>query len=491
MLRALAAATAAPLAAACAALLTLLSGPARAQPVTAVPAGATAVTVMVCDQPDGCSAAWQALADHCTALGLPVLDFDDVALAGPAGGDARGALDQALAAAAAHPDLDAWQAARDALRATPLTLPPAEPFSLWLALGAARFDQGDAAGAEAAFQAAASGSGARVYDLPELSAGALGAYLEIASRPQGRATLQVQADHPGATVFVDGRLVGPAPAEVEVSQGWHRVTVERAGRRAAWVGEVQAPAGAALAVTAELTEDDAPAALEAAVIGAIAGTAPPPEVGRGLGAWARGQGLTTVRFVQLVEPGAFGRVPEERVQSQAGLWDLRAAWLDAGSGRFRPRGDGPTALRRAADPERFSLGVQAGYSRLQQKLATGPDPHDHVDLQLVGLLRLSPSFSLDARAGLWRAAQPWYLYRDWLSHELFPVSLGPRWSDPRLGLYGGVQALAVVPVAVGGQLFAGWTWRPTVRWRVGLEARGGYTDVGPTGGASTFVTFAG
>lgn len=479
------------LVAASAALLTLLSPPAVAQPVTAVPAGATAVTVMVCDQPDGCSVAWQALADHCTALGLPVLDFDDVALAGPAGGDARAELDQALVAATAHADLDAWEAARDALRRTPLTLPPAEPFALWLALGAARFDRGDPAGAEAAFLAASSSSGARVYDLPEMSAGALGAYLEVASRPQGQATLRVLSDHPGATVFVDGRLAGPAPVELVVSQGWHRVTVERAGRRAAWVGEVQAPAEQVLDVRAELTEDDAPAALEAAVIGAIAGSPPPPEVGRSLGAWARAQGLTTVRFVQLVEPGAFGRVPEERVPSQAGLWDLRATWLDAGAGRFRPRGDGPTALRRAADPERFSLGMQAGYARLQQKLDTGPDPHDHLDVQLVGLLRLSPAFSLDARAGLWRAAQPWYLYRDWLSHELFPLALGPRWSDPRLGLYGGVQALAVVPVAVGGQLFAGWTWRPTVRWRVGIEARGGYTDVGPTGGASTFVTFAG
>ena len=469
----------------------LLCGPARAQPVASVPAGARAVTVMVCDQPDGCVQAYQALADHCTALGVPLLDFDDVAMAGPAGGDARAALELALAEASTRPSLASLEAARAAMQGTPLTLPPAQPFQIWLTLGAARFELDDAAGADAAFLAAAAASGARVYDLPALSPGALDRYLELASRPAGQATLQVVADHPGALVFIDGRLVGPAPVEAPVVAGWHRISVERPGRRAAWVGEVTAPAGQALSIAASVAEDDAPAALEAAVIGVIAGTPAPPDVGQRLGDWARTQGLSTVRFVQLVEPGAFGRVPQERVQAKTGLWDLRATWLHAGSGRFAGQGPGPTALRRAADPERFSLGLQAGYSRLQQRLSTGPDPHDHLDVQLVGLLRFSPTLAVDARAGLWRAAQPWYLYRDWLSHELFPVAAGLRWTDPRLGLYGGVQGLAVVPVAVGGQLFAGWTWRPSVRWRLGLEAHGGYTDVGPTGGASTSVTFAG
>lgn len=472
-------------------MLPLLGAAALAQSVASVPPGAKAITVMVCDQPDGCVAPFQAMADHCAALGVPLLDFDDVASAGPGGGDARADLDLALAAALQKPDLAHLEAARGAMLRTPLTLPADEPFLLWLRLGAARHDEGDLQGADRAFAAAASTSGARVYDLPRLSPGALDRYLELASRRGEGARLLVSADHPGATVFIDGRTVGAAPVEVELAAGWHRVSVERAGRRTAWVGEVDAPAGRTLAVAAELVADDATAALEAAVIGVIAGAAAAPDLSHRLAGWARDQGLSTVRFVRLREPGAAGRVPEERVAAEGGLWDVDAAWLDVGSARFAPRGPGPATLRTAADPDRFTLGMQLGYVRIQSSLPVGPDPHDHVALEAVGLVKLGPTLALDVRAGLWRAAQPWYLYEDWLSHELVPVSAGLRWSPGRTGLYGGVQALAIVPLAAGGQLLGGWTWRPTPRWRVGLEARGGYTDQGPMGGAGLAVGFAG
>src|SRR4051812_17270207 len=114
---------------------------------------------MVCDRPDGCTPAFAAMADHCATLGIPLLDFDAVASAGPGGGDARAKLDAALAAADKHPDVATLEAARKALRATKLTLPPDEPFRMWLRLGAARLAAGDAPGATEAFAAAASGSG--------------------------------------------------------------------------------------------------------------------------------------------------------------------------------------------------------------------------------------------------------------------------------------------------------------------------------------------
>ena len=85
-------------------MLALLVPLALAQSVSAVPPGARAVTVMVCDTPDGCTAAFNALADKYALLGLPLLDFDAVASAGPAGGDARAALDDAEGAALNSPD---------------------------------------------------------------------------------------------------------------------------------------------------------------------------------------------------------------------------------------------------------------------------------------------------------------------------------------------------------------------------------------------------
>jgi|GEM_PF-3478371 len=480
---------------------TLLVPSARAQSVSAVPAGVRAVTVMVCDQPDGCAEAFQALSDHCAGQGIPLLDFDEVAAAGPGGGDARAALDAALAAADAHPDLAHLQVAREALRDTPLTILPDELFRLWLRLGDARLKAGDTAGVDAggaahAFAAAASTSGDQVYNLPPLSAAGLDAYLQAAEQRPAPAVLEISADHEAATVFVDGRPAGVAPVQVEVQPGWHRLSVERPGRRTAWVGEVDASPDRHLVIRAELDRDDAPVSLEAAVIGAIHGAQAPPDVARNLAAWARLQGLARVRFVELSPPKASGRVPEERVHTRDGMWDLHSVWLDVSADRLETQGPGLLTLRQDADPERFTMGVQLGYHRLQQTLPTGADPHDHLDLELVGLVKVAPTVAIDVRLGLWHAAQPYYLYRDWLAHEVVPVSAGLRWAPGhnRLqggGFYLGAHALAVVPLALGGEAFAGWTWKPTPRWRLGLEAEGGYTDQGPVGGGAVGVGFAG
>lgn len=466
-------------------LLALLSLAAWAQAVRAVPPGARAITVMLCDQPDGCAGPYQALADHCAGLGVPLLDFDDLVQAGPGGGDARAELDRRLDTLAAEP-----LAAREAMRATPLTLPTEQPFLIWLALGRSQHAAGQLAEAEDALAAAASTSGGRVHDLPAMPMEALDLYLDLASRDRGQGRLRIEADSPAARVFVDGRLQGEAPVEVELAAGWHRVSVERSGRRTAWVGEVQLPAGRDLGLRAELADDDAPAALEAAVLGAIAGRQVPPDLSERLARQARDQGLERVRFVSLSEPKASGRVPEERIEGSSGLWDVHAAWLDTGSARFSTLGPGPSTLRAAADPERFTLGLSLGYTRLQASLPGGPDPHDHIGVEATGLLALRPGIALDARVGLWRSAQPYYLYDTWLSRELIPVALGARWSH-RSGFHTGAHGLAVIPLAVGGQVFSGWTWRPSTRWRVGIEAKGGYTDQGAVFGGGLGAGFAG
>ncbi|NOY25437.1 MAG: PEGA domain-containing protein [Oligoflexia bacterium] len=329
-----------------------------------------------------------------------------------------------------------------------------------------------------------------------LSDAGLDRYLQITQQHATPAVLQVRADHPAATVFVDGRPAGMAPLAVEVQPGWHRVTLERPGRRTAWVGEVVPSPRQRLEIRAELDQDDSPAVLEAQVIGVIHGTSAPPEVARQLADWGQAQGLSRVRFVDLSPPRAFGQAPEERIHARLDLWDLNSAWLDVSSARFLSRGPGLVALREDADPERFTMGVQIGYRRLQQNLPTGPDPHDHLDLELVGLVKLSPSLAVDARVGLWQAAQPYYLYRDWLASQVVPLSLGLRWSSGQGGIvhggpYLGGHALAVVPLAVGGDAFLGWLWKPTPRWRLSVELNGGWTDRGPLGGASLGVGFAG
>lgn len=467
-----------------------LAPPAAAQAVSAVPPGVTAITVMVCDRADGCERPYVAMADHCAALGIPLLDFDAVASAGPGGGDARAALDQALAAVEKDPTRTTLEAARRAIQATPLTLPGDTPFRIWILLASARLSAQDQAGADEAFAAAASSSGHRVYDLPALPADALERYLDIAGRHAPPATLTITADHPGATALVDGRPVGAPPVSVPVAPGWHRVSVERPGRRTAWVGEVVLPAGQSVGVDVEIAADDASAALEAAVSGAIRGQAAPVDVAERLATWAATQGLSTVRFVAVTPVDEGGAVPEERIPGKQGDYEVYAVWLDVSRARFEPRGPGPATLRSAAATDRHTLGLGVGYTRLQQTLATGPDPHDQLHIELVGVVRVRPWLGVDARLGLWHSAQPYYLYDDWTGHNVYPVALGARWTPGESPFYAGTHALVIVPFALGGEVYTGLEWRPTPHWRLGIEARGGYTDQGPLVGGGVSVGYA-
>lgn len=464
---------------------------ASAQSLSAVPPGATAVTVMTCDRADGCVGAYAAFREHCAELGIPLLDFDDVAPAGLGGGDARAKFDALRAAAVKKPDLAHYEGVRTALRSTPLTLPADDVFTLWLRLADLRLAAGDRSGADNAFAAAASSSGARVYDLPDLSPAALDRYLQLAHASEPPGTLDVSADVDGVSIFVDGRLAGPAPLHVEVPAGWHRVTGERPGRRTAWVAEVGVGSRETTHLGAELAADDAGPAMETAVLAAIRGDAPPPDVAERLATWAKAQGLVTVRFVEVTKPGQGSGTPEEVIEGRDHAWDVHATWLDVPRRRFDAHGAGPAALRSAANPDRFAVGLGFGYERLQGTQTTGPDPHDHITTELTIVAELVPQLALDARVGLWGSAQAYYLYTDWLSHEVVPIQAGLRVTFPGSGAYLGAHGMAVVPMAFGGDAFVGWAWHPSPRWRVGLEGNGGYLDRGPIFGGGLFAAFSG
>lgn len=471
-------------------MLPFLSTLAFAQAVSAVPVGARAVTVMVCERVDGCARAFLAMADHCSAQGIPLLDFDHVASAGPGGGNARIELDEALAAAQTRPDRTRLETVRRAMAKTPLALPPDEPFFTWLRLADARLGAGDLASAGEAFAAADSTSSHRVYDLPTLSPAALEMYVALAGKRAADGTLAVHPNRDGARITIDGK---PATADGNsVAAGWHRIAVERAGRRTAWVGEVVVPAGTLLVVDADISADDAPAALEAAVVGAIRGEVPPIDVSDRLSAWGRSEGLTQIRFVSVVASAGDQSVPEEHISGKDAEYNIHATWLDVRRGRFDARGLGPNSLRAAAAADRFSLGLTVGYSRLQQTAATGPDPHDHIDAELVGILKVFPTISVDARLGLWHSAQPYYLYTEWADRNVIPVAGGARWTPTGgHGAFVGAHALAVIPFALGAELFGGWEWQPSPRWRLGVEGKAGITDKGPLFGAGVTMGFAG
>lgn len=471
--------------------------PAFAATVAAVPPGARAVTVQLCLDPGGCPVAARVLGEHLAAQGLPLLDFDAVALAGPAGGDASAAWTEAWAAALALPDREHLERARSLLRTAPLTVPEDELFTLWLTLGAARLAAGEGEAADAAFRAAANVSRRRAWNLPRLPDEALTRYLDVAgvAPPSGR--LLVAADHPAAQVWVDGRRA--EGGELEVGAGWHRVSVERPGRRAAWVGEVVVPEGERTTVHAEVATDDAPAAAELAVFGALHGRAAPEALVEGLAAWGRSQGLATVRFVWVDEGEAATAArraapttpPEEWVDGEGGRYAVYAAWLDVGAARLEARGPGPAALRTAASPDRVRLEVGVGYTRLQRTLATGPDPHDQLAVEVGGVFAVAPALAVDARVGAWSAAQPYYLYDGWTTHTVLPLAAGLRWTPGRSGVYTGAQGVVVVPFLLGAEAFAGWTWRPAPRARVGVELRGGWSDRGALVGARLTAGFAG
>jgi hypothetical protein len=469
-------------------LLALLSL-AQAQSVSQVPPGAKAVTVMLCPKSDGCASEWRALAAHTASLQMPLLDFDVVAAAGPGGRDALAAWEARMAPVrAGKADPKAVSDAIERMGDTPFTLVEADLFRLWLAEGVNRFPSVEA---DRALAAAASVSNGRVTDLGPMPEGALARYLDLVSASATRlATLQIDADAPGR-VFVDGRAVGDAPATVQVRAGWHRVSVERTGRLTAWTGAVEPGPDNVLTIHAQIAADDGPGALEAAVVSARRGHPAPTAVVDELRDWARDNGLSTVRFVEVRPAGGDG-VPEERIPdpdpSKPG-WEVLAAYLDVLSGRLGPNGPGPAAMVVAGDPDRFRLGVSLGYLRLQEWADTDSIAvHDHVTAELAAQLRILPPLALDLRLGLAHSAEPYYLDEDWLDRNVYPVSLGARLGNAKGGPYGVVGALVVIPYAIGGQVLAGWDLAPATSWRVAPEARFAVTDRGWMLGGTVVVT---
>ena len=449
--------------------LLLLGQLALAQQVSAVPAGARTLTVLLCERPDGCPAETAALDLHGRTHGLPFLDFDAVAASGPAGGERRAAWSEAMQQLHGEPSFGELQAMREQLVDLPLTLDAGTPFRLHLLLADRYLEAGLRRQAQVALEAAATGSANRAHGLPpELRPDTVEAYLAVVDTAQDPAWLQVMAP-PEARVLVDGLEVGTGDTALAVPSGWHRVTAEAPGHRTAFVQELVVEGSASVRV--RLPEDAAPA-LEAALVGAVRGVTPPDELATELSSWARAQGLSWVRFALLTEPGALG-LPEERV----GGYDLQAAWLDVDAGRLSVTGPGPAAMQVAEHRTRLSLGVGAGWLHL--------GPRDHVSVEVDGQVSLSPTLAVDARLGLLHTAQAYYLYQDWVAEELFSAAVGVRhsWHGP----YVGAHATAVVPYALGAQVFGGWSFTPTPRTRFGLEARAGWTDGGALLGAGLRV----
>jgi hypothetical protein len=502
---------------------------ALAQPVTAVPPGAAAVTVFVCPRADGCTPEWRALAAYMRAVSLPVLDFDSVAAASGGGRDALDRFEAAMAplragvpasgttpapAKGSHkkagPDGDALAA----LRALPFTVPAADLFLAQLQAGARLFPSAEA---DRALAAAASVSGRRVYDLPPLPPDVLARYLDLATAPAvPPGELVVVPDIASARVYVDGaRFEGGA-----VSAGWHRVSVERPGRLTAWAASVEVASGRTSRVEASVAADDSAVDLEAAVLAARTGSPPPAEVTRVLQGWARANGLDQVRFVELLPPARSGgaatgtaatgtaatgtaatgtagasahggpEVPEEHLEDEDPTkpgWDVATVYLDVAAGRFGPHGPGPAALLVAADPDRFRLGLSLGYLHGQEFVDTDGFPaHDHVTVEIAGQVRIARSLSLDVRAGLAHAAQIYYLDADWQDRNVYPVSAGLHLGQH--GPYAVASALAIVPYALGGELRVGWDLAPSASWRLAPELRAGVTDRGWLAGAAVVMT---
>lgn len=473
-------------------------GPAHAAVVNAVPPGVSSVTVMACEQPQGCVPELRAMAAHLDSLGLPLLDFGAVVDAGPGGGLARRRYDKAMSAAARSPTLANLQAARDAMRELPVTLPADDVFTLLLQLGAAELYSGDSTAADSAFEAAVSSSDGRVVNLPAMTDAALSRYLYLASAPARVRDMTLSSDVAGQ-VYVDGKRMGDTPGggvptTLSVRAGWHRVSVERPGRRSAWVVEVDDAAGAVgVPLRAEIAGDDGAGFLGTAIEGALRGVAPPADAGEQLATWARSQGLRWVRFVTLAAPGeGDGRgLPEESFEdAEHNTWYVYATWLDVGTGRFG-KGPGPASLRIGGSPDRLRLGVGVGYTRMQP-VTPEYGAHDHVDVDLTVRWRLVGAWSIDGRVGLMRSAQLYYLREGVFEHDVYPVAVGMRYGDRGHGASGpyiGAHALVIVPLTEGGELFFGYEVAPTWRWRVGIEVRAGMTVDGVVGGAGlTFAT---
>ncbi len=482
-------------------MLSILAGPAFAGVLTAVPPGVSTVTVLVCERPQGCPAEERAMASHLDSLGLPLMELGTVVDAGPGGGLARGRYDRAMAMATRSPTVANLVEARAAMDALPLTLPNDPVFALLLELGTAQLQSGDTAAADAAFDDAVSASDGRVVNLPtftgfspEAVQAGVARYLYLASAPRQDRPLAIGAPSDGWAVYVDGVAAGKTPFRGSIRTGWHRLSVERPGRRTAWVANVSGMMGGPDApLVAELSGDDGEGYLSTAVQGALRGVVPASDASDELATWARGQGLRWVRFVTLVPPGATdqGGFPEEQIVDAEHVdWNVHAAWLDVAAARFG-HGPGPASLRVGGSPDRLRLGVALGYLRLQP-LVSDFGAHDHVGVDVNIRWRLTGALSLDGRVGLLRSAQLYYLRPGVFEHDVYPVAAGVRFGDRGAGAAGpyvGAQALVIVPLAEGGQVVAGWEIAPTWRWRVGFEARAGMTTDGFIGGAGlTFAT---
>lgn len=468
------------------ALLALVAA-AGAQVVEAVPPHVRAVTVHACDRPRGCGEAEAAYAAHAAEHGLPFLSLDDVLAAGPEGGEARAAWDAAWAAVQVDeldlddPDLSELDTAWQALAGLPLSMPAEVPWTLLLLRADRRLAAGDQVGARSDLAAAGSSSGWRVHDLPPLTEELRTLYLEAADArsPRRRTTLRVASEASPTTVFVDGEPVGIAPVEVELLAGWHRLSAERPGRAAAWVGTVDLPEGGVFQTTAEVVPEDASQALRSTLLAGTRDRFTDPVAIELLVDWARQRGLRWVRVVRVVRPDVTARegdrAPEEVVEApDRSTWHAHAAWIDVARGRYVSRGPGPGSMEVLADPERVRIGGHMGPEGLGGRM--------HASMEAVVLARVHPWVALDVRVGLLHSGQTYYLYENWSDENLYTVRLGARVGRSGGGPYGGLQADVIIPYALGGHALAGWELAPTSRWRVGLEGRVGATDVGVQGG---------
>ena len=230
-----------------------------------------------------------------------------------------------------------------------------------------------------------------------------------------------------------------------------------------------------------------------AVVAARRGNTAPDAVTDELADWGRANGLAWVRFVELRPAGAAdATVPEERIPdidaSKPG-WEVHTVYLDVARRRLVEHGPGPAAMVVAGDPDRFRLGVSLGYLRVQELHDTDSIPaHDHVTAEIAAQLRILPILAIDARLGLAHSAQPYYLDEDWLDTNVYPVSVGARIGRATGGPYAVVDALVVVPYALGGQVLAGWDLAPSTSWRLAPELRVGMTDKGWLAGGGLVVT---
>lgn len=373
-------------------MLTLLALAAHAAPDT--------LTVLVCSDPHGCEDAARAALEAHDDAGLPLVGFDEVAAAGPAGEDALRRWEIARSELAADPE-----AALEALRALPFTVSREDLVAVWAA-------QPDGEAAVASI---------------------------TGREPRELYILTVSADVHVATVYVDGVSVGPAPAHVALTPGWHRITVERPGRRTAWVQEVDLHGESVL--TAIVSPDDAAPALQAAISGAMHGVSPPPDVTHALTTWAESREVDTLRFVD----GASVAVLAD------GVWSLD----DPGPGRARPT--------------RVHLGVTSGWLRL--------DGRDHIAISAPIDLRLGERLALELTPGVIRSPEPVLLYDDVVSRQLYPVAVGLRLGDDT-GPYASLSGLAIVPWALGGRAAVGWDLDASRRVGLRVESALVVTDRG-------------